>query len=640
MGYPAGRGRDRLSRVIVSVPILAMKCQGIAVILTAVLPAGFLSSSDFLAGASALLGIVCLLLNRRLPRSLGISLFAGTMTAAAVVLSMEHGRSVAGEVHILSRTISVGAAVWAFFGWLTSGGGIDDPRRSLPKHSATFFAWSLTCGIAAAAMLLFVLVFSTWSRVLDPESLIERLSSAGAVDLLALLVAALFWRATSSRPHQPVVLLVLLALLVWWSGLMIPSGLGSLELANRPLSGMRSLIVAHQPAWWTWTFQLQFGFALLLASAAVIQEWRYRLRRCRAWPDRLDDLLEPYSRWPAYIQAEAVIAAAVLIIGVYQIVRPYPTAWQLSLANFLVSAVAGLICLFMVYRRWSGNTAGLGVSLVTLAAVAMACLLAIAVAPFDRSDDYARRIPILDNAVLFALAAAIVFWSWLTGFWDQQLLNGRPWTTAGRMIPFARRAAFLISALATLVAFRMALWPRQVLANINDGSPWRLAAGLGAMLLLAWITGRKARKENSTGDATFSVAFVIAAMVFLFVRIAPADRQEWGWLIQYETVVLSCACLPILVAAELLDKTKWRSFMAPLWLLALFIIPLRVLILLLPSNRLPAEWVRPMVLAVLGALYSFAGSRESRRAILVLGGVLLLAALTTFYRSYGKMLMP
>jgi hypothetical protein len=604
-------------------------------------PAGFLSSPDFLAGALAFLGIVCQLLNRRLPRSLGTSLFAGAMTAAAVVLSLEYGRSAIGEIHLLSRTISVAAAIWAFFGWLTSGRKTDDPRRALPRPSPTFFAWSLTCGVAAAILLLVVLVLATASRVLNPdESLIERLSSAGAMDLLALLVAALFWKVTASRPYQPVVLLVVLALLVWWSGLMIPSGIGSLELAHRTATGTRSLIVAYQPAWWTWTFQLQFGFAFLLASAAVIQEWRYRVRRCRAWPDRLDDLLEPYSRWPAYIQAEAVIAAAILIIGVYQIVRPYPTAWQLSLANFLVSAVAGLICLFMIYRRWSGNTAGLGVALVTLAAVALACLVAIAIVPFDRSADYARRIPILDNAILLALAVAIALWSWLTGFWDQQLLDGRPWTTAGRMIPFARRAAFLISALATLVAFRMALWPRQVLANINDGSPWRLAAGLAAVLLLAWITGRKARRENSTGDATFSVAFLIAALVFLFVRIAPADRREWGWLIQYETVVLSFACLPILVAAELLDKTKWRSFSAPLWLLALFIIPLRVLILLLPANRLPAEWVRPMVLAVLGAMYSFAGSRESRRAILVLGGVLLLAALTTFYRSYGKMLMP
>ncbi len=77
----------------------------------------------------------------------------------------------------------------------------------------------------------------------------------------------------------------------------------------------------------------------------------------------------------------------------------------------------------------------------------------------------------------------------------------------------------------------------------------------------------------------------------------------------------------------------------PLWLLALLILPLRVLLQLLPTTRLPAEWIRPMALAILGALYSFAGSRENRRAILLLGVVLLLAALTTLYDSYGEVML-
>jgi len=621
---------------------------------------GPLSTADVAMAVLALIGVICLVSLRRSARALGPFLFAMAMTSAAIILALKYGPSSLGLLHAVSRTIAITSALWALIGCAMSGPRSADPRRPLPAPSSMFFVGSLICGIGVTALLLLALLFATWSRVLGPENsidllspsrapdllasiikpdhLVDGLSSAGAVDLLALLVAALFWKIAAPRSHQPAVLLVLLALLVWWSSLMIPSGVGTPELTNRPTGTTRGLILAIQPAWWTWTFQMQFGFAVVLISAAVIQEWRYRSRRGRAWPDRLDDLLEPYSRWPAYIQVEAIIAAAILIVGVYQIVQPYPTAWQPGLANSLVSLAAGFTCLFLVYRRWSGNTAGLGIALVTLAAVALACLLATAIAPLESSADYARRIPILDNAVLVALAAAIVFWSWLTHFWDQQLLNGRPWTTAGRMIPPARRAAFLLSALAALVAFHMALWPRQVLAT--DASAARLTAGLGGLLLLAWITGRKAKREDSTADATFSVAFIIAAMVFLFVRIAPASRREWGWLIQYEAVVLGFACLPMLVVAELLDKTRWRSYSSPLWLLALLIVPMRVLILLLPSNRLPAEWVRPMVLAMLGAMYSFAGAREHRRAILVLGGVLLLAALTTFYRSYWKMILP
>lgn len=628
---------DKLAAVI----DLAMPWVNIGLIngLTGLSAAGGSPSATYAVAATLLVaGLLCQLLHRRLPAALGTTLFVSTVTAAVVVLALGRDWSVSSSIHLASRTASILSALWAMLGWLTSGRVSRTDRRSLSPPSSVFFAWSLVCGLAAAVAVLFVLVFATWSRLLDPDSLIEKLTSEGAIDLLAIVVAALFWVAAVARPQQPAMLLTLLAVLAWWSSLMIPSGVGSLELANRSTSDGNGGLLAFQSAWWTWTFQMQFGLAVLLVGAAVLQDLRFRARRRRAWPDRLDDLLEPYSRWPAYIRVEAVIAAVILILGVYQIVRPYPTAWQLSLANFLVALAAGLTCLFMSYRRWSGNTAGLGIALMTLAAVALADLIAAAFMPPDSADDYTRRIPILDNAVLFALAAAIPYWSWLARFWDQQLLNGRPWTTAGRMIPFAGRAAFLLAALAVLVAFRMALWPRQIQANVEDASWGRLSAGLAAIAVLAAITAAKARRHDSTSEATLSVAFLIAAAVFAFIRMPPAQRQTWGWLIQYETILLSATCLPLLLIADALGKTRWRSFSLPLWLLALLVLPMRAIILVLPSMRLPAAWVRPVTLAFLGVAF-FAGGSRSRRAFLVLGGVLMLVAAWTFYRSYGEVII-
>jgi hypothetical protein len=601
---------------------------------------GWASPLEIAAAIAIAVGIVCQLLHRRLPGGLGTSLFAAAATLGIALAAVSRPRTESALVHLAFPLASALCALWAFFAWLTRARGPAVKTASTPSASATFLAWSLVCGILAGVLAVYVLVSATWSRLLDSETVLHHLTAAGLLNLACLLLACLFWINTVSRPQQPVMLLLSVGLHIWWTSLMIAPTVGPYDRAIVGDKAVVAWLSAVQPAWWTWTFQMQIGLAALLIGAAVIQDVRYRGRRRRAWPDRLDDLLEPYSRWPGYIRVEAIIAAVVLILGVYHIVQPYPVGWQLSAANFLISLAAGVACLFMTYRRWSGNTAGLGVALTTLAAVALACLIATAFMPWEGSVEYARRIPILDNAILFALAAAIVFWSWLTGFWDQQLLDGRPWTTAGRMIPFARRAAFLLSALAVLVSFRMALWPRQVLSNVDDGSPGRLCCGLGAMSLLALVGGRKARKEDSTADATFAIAHLIAAMVFVFVRLPPSERRSWGWLLQYETVLLSFVCLPLLVAAEALHKSRWRSFSTPLWLLALLILPLRVLIQLLPSSRLPAEWVRPMALAVLGAVYSFAGSRESRRAILVLGGVLLLAALSTFCRSYGRLIMP
>jgi hypothetical protein len=245
-----------------------------------------------------------------------------------------------------------------------------------------------------------------------------------------------------ARLQQPALLLLLAAMAVWWSSLRVDPLAG---LA--PHAGTGAGVFALR--WWSWIFQLQLGLTAVLIVAAVLQDIRYRSRRRRAWPDRLDDLMELYSRWPFFIRMEAIIAAVVLVLGVYQIIQFAPPGWPLSIAGGLVCAAAGAVCVFMTYRRWSANTAGLGLSLLSLSAVFVSCAVtAVTVAPRDATE-YAERIPTLFNAVLFALALMIAWWRWLANVWQQQLLGDIPWTTAGRMIPYNRHFRF----------FFQRLWP-------------------------------------------------------------------------------------------------------------------------------------------------------------------------------------
>lgn len=577
-------------------------------------------------------GIVCQLMHRRLPAGLGTSLFVGATTLGVAWAVFYHRWPAAGNVYLAAGVASGLGAVWAVFGRIAARQPTQETVEPAIRSSATFFAWSLVSAVAAVALVLYLLIFATWVRLLDPDALSQTLSPAGLGVFAALIVAVCAWRSASARAEQPTIVLALAAALIWWSGLTLPAGLGVHAAST-------AAIARFQPRWWSWPLHVQAGLSILSVAAIVWQDVRHRARRRRAWPDALDALLTPYARWPGYIQVEAVIAAAILLLGVYQLVRPDSAVWQPMLVNCIACAATGAACLFATYRRWSGNTTGLGIALVTLAAVVLACLFATRLAGLTASTEYVQRIPILDGAMLCGLLVMVPLWSWLAGVWDQQLLDGQPWTTTGRMIPHTRRAAFLLSALAALIAFRMALWPRLVAATVEDVSMARWGVSAATILGMAVIVALRARRRESIADATLSVAFLVAMLLFAFVHAPARARQAWGWIIQYETVVLSAASVAVILVAEGLHSTRWRSFSMPLWVLALLVLPIRVLVELLPSRRLPAEWIRPMSLAILGAMYSFAGRREHRRAILVLGLVLLVAALSTLFRSYGKVII-
>lgn len=567
----------------------------------------------------ALIGCIFQLLNRRLPRGLGTSVFvACTSVAAGYFLWRWRGLS-AGNLGDACHILVGLCAVWAAFGWFSVRAKADHSPRTESGHSA-FFAWALVTGVGAAVLIVNQLVRLTLLRVLNPWIVDHAsLPASFAWDIGGLVLALLLWGASGSHHSQPTMLLIVAALAAWGSGLLIPLG----DAAQSSLL----------PNWWDWVFQTQLALAAVLVLGAVTQDARYRARRRRAWPDSLDDLVEPYGRWPFYIQAESMIAVAVLMLAVYQLIQWESSGILHALATCLICLAAGATCSFMAYRRWSGITGALSLALLTVAGVWISYAVASAIPGGSMTGDYATRMPGLFNAMLFALTISIALWRWLAEVWRQQLLDGVAWTTAGRMIPLNRRVAFILTSLAMLIVFQMALWPVLIADSTDDNSVGRLIAGLLAIGMLTLLTGRVARRERSATHASLCVVFFLAAVIFLFVRMPPSPIR--GWTIQYQAVVLSVLALPILTAAEALQGSRWTSFSTPLWWLSLLVLPAAALLNLLSPRALPAEWVKPMALAILGAVYAFAGNREHRRAFLVLGAALLVAAVTSLFHVYG-----
>lgn len=588
---------------------------------------------SWLAAAAAGCGLLlAVMLHRRHPAT-GWSLGTAGVTVAATLSAIWQqwpwaavsGRPILTELASLSIVLGVLAAAWSLLAWRLRRFDARRRRCGRPPIAPILAAWALGCGLVAVAVNTYVMLGLTVPRLLDGGRPVQAIPLTVVWSIIFLLVAILFQALDGLRPRQPAAVLILTALLVWATSLLIPTATGVHRFVVTTL-------LPGQPIWWTWTLHLQLGLGLLLLIAALIQETQYRRRRAAAWPDRLDDLLAPYSRWPGFVQSEAVIAAAVLLLGVFQIVRPGPPAWPAAVGNFAASTMAGVTCMFMTYRRWSANTTGLAIALLTLASVALACAVPEFFHQRRATLPYAERLPVLYNAALFALAIMIAWWSWLARFWNQQLLDGVAWTTTGRMIPYAQRAAFLLTAVAVLAAFQMALWPRRVLPGVEDDSPARIAAGTAAVLVLALITARNARRLDSSANAAFSLSFLAAALLLLYIRL-PSSAWK-GWISQHDAVAYAGLALPILATAVILKETRWRCFAAPLWWLAVAILPAAALMEVRSPERPAADWIRPATFGLLTLVFLVAGSRRHRRSILVLAAVCLLESILSLHRAY------
>lgn len=575
------------------------------------------ATSDFFAAAIIAIGLCGQFYHRRLPPGFGTSLLVCGVTAGLGLIVWHRPFPNVNWFYHATHALSALAVLWALFGWIAANLPEPPDRARPPGASSTFFAWSLVCGVAAVAMLGYAALLEMSRRLLDPDSLVERLPAAGLWDVGALMGATGIWTITHRRGLQPLVFLTLGVLAACWASLTIPAAFGGYWRVHY-------LAVPGQPAWWSWLSQLQTGFAALIAGTVIALEWWHRHRRARAWPSRLDDLLIEAPVFPGALEWVGVLAGAVLLVGVFQLVQMTPFHWQRLALNAAAATVSGIACLMLAHRRWSANIAELGMALVSLSVVVLACAASPWFAAEGGLNEYATRLPVAYNAILFALAVMAALWWWLSRFWRQQLLDDRPWTTAGRMIQHARLIGTALTGVGVVVAFQMALWPWRGMAAGADDSSGRMIAGLSAIGLFALLAGGEARRRESPAVATLAVALVASILIFVFIRLPATDLR--GWITQHAAVIAAAAALPVLGAAEALPRTRWRCFAGPVWFLAVLVLPAAALTHLARGERFPSELVRPTSLGLLGAVYGLAGLRERRGAFFVLAAVLFVAA--------------
>ncbi|MBU0717293.1 MAG: hypothetical protein KJ749_03515 [Planctomycetes bacterium] len=215
-----------------------------------------------------------------------------------------------------------------------------------------------------------------------------------------------------------------------------------------------------------------------------------------------------------------VTAVAVILLVGYQLAVPM----ALARGGFRVaalgvagsSAVAALGCFLFTAQFWSARFTDAGMALSSLAL----CAGSLSLLP-GRPEALTERYPIIFNTMMVALALAVAAWTWLAISWGQQLPEGSLSTTAERMIPHAKRFAFVNAVLALTLGGLMALWPRMRSVAITDDSIGRVAAGFGANLFLLLVMLWCARRLKRLTYHILAMFVLVSTVGFMIMRIHP-----------------------------------------------------------------------------------------------------------------------
>ncbi|TWT44292.1 hypothetical protein RAS1_07020 [Phycisphaerae bacterium RAS1] len=411
------------------------------------------------AGAALLLAVV---LRRAAPRGVVEGLVVCTVFAGIVPAYMARPDPQTWQVKLASVLSGLCILWWMVAGWIerdsrdatgapAGRAGVVRLRRELAMQCA-----ALSGLLAAGTLLSYPLGDSIGSRV-----------TACVLLLVIALPVGWTWRRQPDGAGGPA--LAAIAGCIAW--ILRPAGLnqaaGTIALAA---AGVAVLALA-------WVLSL------------VQREWR---RRSQLWMSAPDLLAEPPE--PA-IQAHRTILALCVAAGCAGLSGGSAALAPIAL---LLAALAAL-GVFHLQRRGPDATGFLGLMLLS-AAVVSADL-----AWLPRSDLSGAR----------GVLIAGVYMLWLSRFWSQQLLDGRPWTTTGRLVPMARRAA-------------------------------ALASPMGFVLILAAVI-----TERSRGEPGLAAVIVTAAAALLFSLMLTRDALARDEPLMLLAGVLAAASVALLIGTKL-----------------------------------------------------------------------------------------
>lgn len=280
------------------------------------------------------------------------------------------------------------------------------------------------------------------------------------------------------------------------------------------------------------------GVALLALGLVLADAWIRRRHRMRVWLADPEQLLEQsaLAGWLICVSVPlALFAAGSAVPHAGSPVTPL-TAWLAALA-FLGS---GHICGLAPLGAAGLMLAGLGVAAVPRA-----------------------WLGVQDGSAVIGVSLAALWMLWLARFWVQQLDDGRPWTTTGRLIPAARANAVLLTGGMLLLAIHFRLGREA--PSAASTTAFSFACGLQILLALAFW--RRALLDDSvacaiggslaissavlapwtpgTDTPLFLLAVVAAAAVFLSGRAGVGDGVR---VVLRALVFLWIPCVGVLLA--------------------------------------------------------------------------------------------
>ncbi len=431
-----------------------------------------------------------------------------TVAAVAVQFHRAHGGALEAAGWICGGLSVVWAALSCLLKMTSRDARVagDGWRDALDVASVASLATGLGGGIVLITILAMRLIYHLIALfgggfMPDHAQYGFRLAMLGPLGMLAAAAGLSAWR---TRQRLFVTVFFWLAVLAGaWTGLALPAGASEVLLRRAdPL-------------------------LLLVAASCALATALFTV---------LDGRIHHYGRWRAALSPESgpapdavapglpaslgAVAILVVMISCYHILvpafdSPMGFRWT-NAAMFVITLVSGCSLLYLSARRWNRNLSDIGMVLVSLALASAA----VAVAP-NRAALWADRYPGIFNAVLVGLAMAAWLWTWLAGVWKQQLEDGRAWTTAGRMIPYAERVSFMIAALALLVSVMMAVWPKLPTIAAQDDTFGRFTAGLAGDLLLLWVALWCGRRVGRTTFQALAGLALISLMAFVVIRAQP-----------------------------------------------------------------------------------------------------------------------
>jgi hypothetical protein len=400
---------------------------------------------------AAVLGVAGWLARRRLPPGIGPSLIVTALTGAALVTGAA-GRDEAVGRAWLGHILTALAVGWYVLGRAVRRWAVKSDRRPAANQpelwQQVLLQAAVVCGLAAAA-----------NAVTFPAHAPTHLSGA-VIDLLLLLLLAAACSLDDGRYARYALLAVLGCLVASW----VPGGW---------LQTHHTVIILAMVA--------VAVAALLAVLVTVLTHWAYRRRVWMEDPPRLMDA-------PArHVGVYRLVIAGCGLVGLGGVLLP--TAGLTPLALVL----SALVCLTVGHRRGSDGTGELGMVLLALGIVTAG----------------SAWVRLGWGGALLGCALAGAYLLWLARFWEQQLLEGRPWTTAGRLIPVARR----VGCVAAPACLGLAVGVFLSADTPTGRMVWRPAVAAVLCLLLASMLTHDAATHGSVAAAVGACLAATAAVV-------------------------------------------------------------------------------------------------------------------------------